>query len=71
MHVAVPGPLVRQPVHQPGVAVEVEDDGGVVGEDGDPLGVSQAVRMVDVRDELEEVDDIDAADLEFGKVLQE
>lgn len=66
-----PGPLVGQPVDQPGVAVEVEDDGLVGGEEGHPLGVRQAVRVVVVADELEQVDAVDAADLEVWEVLQE
>ena len=71
VHVAVARALVGQSVDQPGVGVEVEDDGGVVGEEGDPFCVGQAVGVVDGGDELEEVDDVDAADFEGGEVLQE
>lgn len=55
--------LVRQAVDEPGVAVEVEDDGLVVGEDGLELGVGAAVRVLGLGDQLEEVDDVDEADL--------
>lgn len=65
------GPLVGQAVHEPGVAMEVEDDGLVGGEEGDPFSVREAVWVVGVRDELEEVDHVDAADLELGEVLQQ
>lgn len=64
-------PLVRQAVHEPGVAVEVEDDGPVGREEGGPLAVREPVRVVLVRDELEQVDAVDAADPEVREVLQE
>lgn len=63
--------LVRQSVDKPRVRVEVEDDGLVGCEEGRPLRVFKAVRVVFVADELEEIDDVDAADLEVGEMLQQ
>lgn len=69
--VVTAGPAVDEAVHEPGVRVEVEDDGLVVGEEGGPLLVLEAVGVVIVVDELEQVDNVDAADLELGEVLQQ
>ncbi len=70
MQVLAARALVGQAVDQPGVGVEVEDDGGVVGEEGDPFCVGQAVGVVDWGDELEEVDYVDAADFQGWEVLE-
>jgi hypothetical protein len=61
--------VVGQAVHEPGVGVEGEDDGPVVGEERGVLGVRQAVRVVAVGDQLEEVDDVDEAHFHVGEVL--
>ena len=71
MHVVRAGPLVGQAVDEPGIRVEVEDDGPVVGKQGRPLGIRQAMRVLVVRDQLEQVDAVDAADLELGEMLQQ
>lgn len=65
------GTLVAQAVDHEGVAVEVEDDGLVLREDGNPLRVGKTMWMVLRVDELEEVDNVDAADLEVGEMLEE
>ena len=51
--------------------MEVEDAGLVVGEDGFPLVCFEAVGVFARVNELEEVDDVDKADLEVGEVLAE
>ena len=56
-------------MHEPGVGVEREDDGPVVGEKRCVLCVRQAVRVVAVGDQLEEVHDVDEAHFHFGEVL--
>jgi hypothetical protein len=53
--------VVGQAVHEPGV--------GVVGEERGVLGVRQAVRVVAVGDQLEEVDDVDEAHFHVWEVL--
>lgn len=63
--------LVRQAVDEPWVRVEIEYYGSVVCEQGDPFGIAEAVRVVDVGDELEEIDDVHAANFQVGEVLQE
>lgn len=62
--VELAGTLVGESVDEPWVGVEVEDDGSVVREDGLPFDVGHAVGMVNLRDELEEIDDVDETDLE-------
>lgn len=69
MHQVLTNALVGHAVHEPGVRVEVEHDGLVVGEDGGVLGCCQAVGVVAVWHELEEVDDVDEADFQLGEVL--
>lgn len=71
MHEVLAGPVVRQAVDEPGVGVEGEDDGLVGGEERGVLAVREAVRVVAVRDELEQVDDVDEAhlDVDVGEVL--
>lgn len=71
VQVLASGPLVGETVDHPGVAVEVEDDGLVGREEGRPLLVAEAVGVVARVDELEQVDAVDAADLELGEVVQE
>lgn len=53
VHEVLAWATIGQTVDEPGVGVEVEDDGFVVGKDGGVLGVGEAVRVVTVRDELE------------------
>ena len=65
------GALVCKAVHHPGVAVEVEDDGGIIGEDAGPLNIRKAVGVVTRVDKLKEIDNVDAADLELREVLKQ
>jgi hypothetical protein len=44
---------------EPRVAMEVEDDGLVVGEQAVEIAVGEAVRMLARRRQTEEVDDVD------------
>ena len=71
VQVGLPGTLVRETVDEPWVRVEVEDDGLVVCERGDPFPVRQAVRVVGVVDQLEQVHDVYEADLEVWEVFSE
>jgi hypothetical protein len=61
--------VVSEAVHEPRVGVESEDDGPVVGEERGVLGVRQAVRVVAVGDQLEQVDDVDEAHFHVREVL--
>jgi hypothetical protein len=54
---------------QPGVGVEGEDDRFVRGEQGVEFRIAQAVRMLGLRLQLHEIDNIDHPDLEVGQVL--
>ena len=58
------GAAVGQAMDQPGIAVEVEDDRLVGGEQAVEVAVGQAVRVLAVGRELEQVDDVDEADLQ-------
>jgi hypothetical protein len=50
-------------VDEPGVRVEVENDGLVIRKDSLPLSIGHTVRVVNSGNESEEVDDIYEADL--------
>jgi hypothetical protein len=63
--------VVCETVYKPGVGVESEDDGPVIGEERGVLGVRQAMRVVAVGDQLEEIHDVDEAHFHFGEVLAE
>lgn len=69
VHEILPRPVVRQPVHHPGVAVEVEHDVLVAGEQSAVLRVRQPVRVIAARNQLEQVHHVDKADLELRKQL--
>jgi hypothetical protein len=58
-------------MHHPGVAVEVENDGCVIGEETGPLRVCKTVRMVARVDQHEEINNVDTTDLEVGEVLEQ
>ena len=62
---------ICQAVDQPRVRVEVEDAGYVVCEDGLILMRFEAVGVLVLVDELEEVDDVYKTDFEVGKVCAE
>jgi len=49
--------------------VEVEDDGLVRGEQGIEVAIGEAVRVFGFRHETEQIDDVDEADLQIGKVF--
>lgn len=66
VEVVLTRPLVGETVDEPGVRVEVEDDGFVGGEDGPPLAVRHTVRMIGVGDKAEQVNHVDKTDLELG-----
>jgi len=61
--------LVGKTVDQPRVGVEVENNRLVIGKDGIVLGVGQTVWMIAIGLQLEQVDDIDEANLQLGKML--
>lgn len=71
VHVLLSGAVVGQTVDEPGVRVEVEDNGLVGCEEGRVFRVFEAMRVVTVLDQFEEVDDVDEADLEFGEMVAE
>ena len=54
-------------VDERGVAVEVEDDRLVEGEERVEVAIGEAVRMLGVGHEAEEIDDVDEANLEVGE----
>src|SRR4051812_48435591 len=68
-HVQVPVicAAVSQPVNQPGVTVKVKDDRLIGGEQAVEIAISQSVRMVAVALHLEEVNDVDKANLQIRK----
>ena len=69
VEVVVVGAAVGQPVDQPRVAVVGEDDRLVGGEERVEVAVGQAVRMLALRLQRHQVDDVDDADLQLGQVL--
>ena len=60
---------VRQPVDQPRIAVVREDDGAVDREERVELRVGEAVRMLALRLEAHQVDDVDDAHLQLGETI--
>jgi hypothetical protein len=67
--VLVIGAAVGEPVDQPRVAVEGEDDRPVLGEELVEVGVAEAVRVLGLRLQPHQVDDVDHADFQVGEVL--
>lgn len=63
--------VVGHSVNQPWVGVEVKNDGLVLSEEGLELIVTQTVGMVVMWDQLEQVDDVDKADLDLWQMLPE
>ena len=63
------GAPVGEAVDQPGIAVEVEDDGPVQREQAVEVRVRQTVWVLAGRGQGVEVDDVDEADLERREVL--
>lgn len=51
--------------------MEAEDDRLIVGEDGGVFGIGKSMRMVAIRNQLEEIDDVDEADLDGRKVFSQ
>ena len=71
MNVVVAMSAIRQAVDQPRIAVERENDRLVFCEQRVEVVVVQPVRMLARRLEAHQVDDIDDAHFEFGRVLAE
>ena len=69
VQVLVVGAAIGQAVDQPRVAVEREDDRPVFREEGVEVLVAQPVRVLGVRLQLHEVDDVDHPDFQVGKML--
>ena len=63
------GPAVGQPVDQPGVSVEAKDDVLVFGEQRIVIRFAQPVRVLALRLQLHQIDDIDHPDLQIGQML--
>jgi hypothetical protein len=63
------GAAVGQPVDEPGMAVEVDDDRLVDGEQAVEVPVRESVGMLACRGEPVQVHHVDEADLELRKVL--
>jgi hypothetical protein len=71
VNVALMRPMVGEAMDQPWIGVEIEDDRPVRGEEGLELEVCQPVRMLGVRDQLEQIHHVHEADLDVGEVLTE
>ena len=67
--VVVVGAAVGQPVDQPRIGMEGEDDRLVLGEELVEIHVAQPVRMLGLRLQLHEVDDVDHPDFQLGQML--
>src|SRR4051812_2815254 len=59
--------LVREPVHEPRIAVEGEDHGPVLGEEVVELARRKTVRMLVVGEQPHEVDDVHDAHVQVGE----
>ena len=62
VQIGVPGPAIGQPVDQPRIAVEGEDDRAVGREEAVEVAVAQAVRMLASRLQRHQIDHVDDAD---------
>lgn len=69
VYVLVIRPAVSEAMDEPRISMEIEDDGLIDREEGIEIRVRQAMRMVRTGLQLEEIHDIDIADLEVGKLL--
>ena len=67
--VVVVGAAVCQPVDQPRIGMEGEDDRLVLGEEVVEVHVAQPVRVLGLRLQLHEVDDVDHPDFQIGQML--
>jgi len=63
--------LVGQSVDQEWVAMEIENNGPVGGEDRCVFAIRQTMRMVNFGNQLEEIDDVNESNLEIGNVFSE
>ena len=63
------GPPIGQPMDEPRVAVEGEDDVLVPGEKGVVLGIAQTMGVFARRLQPHEVDDVDHPDLQIGQMF--
>ena len=68
MNVALMRPM-GQPMDQPGIGMKVEDNWLICGEERLELSIGQAMRVLRMRHQLEQIDDIDEPDFHVGKVL--
>lgn len=66
MEVVLTLPLIRQPVDQPWVGMEIEYHGFVVCEQRLELAVRQAMRMIAFGNQLEQINHVDETDLDVG-----
>src|SRR5262245_50198830 len=69
VQIAVIRPAIRESMDQPRVAVEVEDDRLVGGEQRIKVAIRQTMRMLAGRREAEQIDDVDEANLQIGEML--
>lgn len=71
MHQVLPGPRVSKAVHKPRVRVEAEHDRAIVRENRFVFCIRQAMRMVPIRLQLEQIHDVYKPDLQERQVLAE
>ena len=69
MNVVVAGPPIGQAVDEPRIAVKGEDDRLVDGEERVEVAIGEPVRMLARRLQRHQIDDVDDAYLELGRVL--
>jgi isoamylase len=69
VQIIVRGAAIGEPVDQPGVAVIGKNDRFVEGEHGIELGIGEPVRILAVGLQGHQIDDIDDADFDVGKML--
>src|SRR5690625_2564962 len=69
MQVAMVGTAVSEPVDKPRIAVEIEQDRLVDGEQAVEIAVAQSVRVPPLGTQAEQVHNIDEANPEVGKML--
>ncbi len=71
VQVVVIGAPISEPVNQPGIPMEVEDDGLVFGEEAVEVFIGEPVRVFGAGDQTVQIDHIDEADFEIREVLAE
>ena len=63
------GPAIGQPMDERRIAVEIEDDRPILGEERVVSGLAQSVRMLRAGLELHQVDDVDHPNLQIGQMF--